>query len=176
MRKKPEHCGIPPFVAVNPNLAHLTTFSQDTTVRCRHEACNFEFLTAKDIERAIAGKKDDSGRYISPVGHMWRHETQLFRHPLCNKETCAVCIYVVDNLMSMQKGGVNSDTLDQSSSPISSSMEATAEAVGQGLEGGGGGGSGGGIEANEYAHEDITAVEEPVQAVDEYIESAEASI
>jgi hypothetical protein len=55
-------------------------------------------------------------------------------------------------------------------------MEATAEAVGQGLEGGGGGGSGGGIEANEYAHEDITAVEEPVQAVDEYIESAEASI
>jgi hypothetical protein len=176
MRKKPEHCGIPPFVAVNPNLAHLTTFSQDTTVRCRHEACNFEFLTAKDIERAIAGKKDDSGRYISPVGHMWRHETQLFRHPLCNKETCAVCIYVVDNLMSMQKGGVNSDTLDQSSSPITSSMEATAEAVGQGLEGGGGNGSGGGIKANEYAHEDITAVEEPVQAVDEYIESAEASI
>ena len=170
MRKKPEQCGIAPFVAVNPHLAHLTSLTQDTPVRCRHEACNFEFFSAKDVEKAIAGKKDETGRYVSPVGHMWRHETQLFRHPLCNKQTCAVCIYIAENLMSMQKGGVNSDTLALSSSPTTATTTTTNALAGAGV--------GGGSETNIYAEEGIVAPsEEPSQAaVEEHVEGAEASI
>jgi hypothetical protein len=128
-------------------------------------------LSAKDVEKAIAGKKDETGRYVSPVGHMWRHETQLFRHPLCNKQTCAVCIYIAENLMSMQKGGVNSDTLAAISSSPTTATTTTTSA----LAGGGGGGS----ETNNYAEEGsiVAPAEEPNQAaVEEHVESAEASI
>ena len=76
--------------------------------------------------------------------------------------------------MSMQKGGVNSDTLAALSSSPTTATTTTTSALA-----GGGGGGGGGTETNNYADEGsiVAPAEEPNQAaVEEHVESAEASI
>jgi hypothetical protein len=170
MRKKPQLYGIPPFMPLNPALSSLSTLSQDTPVKCRHESCTFMAMSAKDVEKASMGKMDETGRYISQVGHMWRHETQLFRHPLCNRRTCPVCAFIITNLMSIQKGGITESSLQLEGGEEREEEEEASSSIGEGREGGINTGS-------SSSSRDIGGIFENTATADEtMIESAEASI